>query len=342
MLTPLSPTSDPFAHRLQLFTGKGGVGKSSLVAALALSAARRGHRPLIVELGHRASMEAVFGQGPIGYTPHDVGRGVMAMNLGVEGALVDYVADNLRLGGLAKLVLENGALSRFLYAAPGVTEVVTLSKLRQLAFERRAEGDARWHPIYVDLDATGHALMLLELPRVLDGLIGAGPLRRLLASVSALIADPDQTLLHLVTLPTELPIQETLELYRQLDRGHKVQLGRLYVNQVPDEPLSYRAVSAMDELSRAAIVQDDRELMSDLALARVALRRYAQVTDQLSRLAAEVRIPVVRLPRIATGEVTLEELERLGELAAQGLHEGGLKEPATPDRGSMPPREVGR
>ncbi|MCA9632956.1 MAG: hypothetical protein KC766_35130 [Myxococcales bacterium] len=316
MITPLSPARDPFAHRLQLFTGKGGVGKSTLVAALAIEAARRGMRPLVVELGHRASMEAVFGQGPIGYEPHDLGRGVSAMNLGVEGALADYVADNLRLGGFAKLVLDNKALKRFLYAAPGVAEVVTLSKLKSLVEMRKADGKPCWHPIYVDLDATGHALMLLELPRVLDGLVGAGPLRRLLASVSDLLADSDRVVLNLVTLPTELPVQETLELYENLDREHRIQLGRLYVNQVPSEPLTYQALSVVDDLSEAALRAGDVELGDDIALGRAALRRFGRVRDQLKRLAARVRIPVVELPRLTTGEVSLQELERLGRMAA--------------------------
>jgi len=316
VITPLSPAGDPFAHRLQLFTGKGGVGKSTLVAALALEAARRGMRPLVVELGHRASMEAVFGQGPIGYSPHDVGRGVSAMNLGVEGALGDYVADNLRLGGFAKVVLDNSALKRFLYAAPGVAEVVTLGKLKSLVEMSGADGAPAWHPIYVDLDATGHALMLLELPRVLDGLVGAGPLRRLLSSVSDLLADPNRVVLNLVTLPTELPVQETLELYHSLDQQHRVQLGRLYVNQVPPEPLSYQALSAVEDLAAAASRAGDRELSDDIALGRAALRRFGRVSEQLKRLAAAVRIPLVALPRLTTGEVSLQDLERLGQLAA--------------------------
>lgn len=323
-MTPLSPSGDLFAHRLQLFTGKGGVGKSSVVAALALEAAERGYRPLVVELGHRASMEAVFGQGPIGYQPHPVGHGVHAMNLGVEGALGDYVADQLKLGSLAKLILDNQALHRFLYAAPGVPEVVTLNKLRALVEAPASKGqilpggmNALWHPIYVDLDATGHALMLLELPRVLHGLIGASPLRRLIARVSELLADSDLTILHLVTLPTELPVQETVELYSALASGHRVQLGRLFVNQVPGEPLSYAALSALEDLTDAAFRAGDAQLSDDIALGRTALRRYARVRDQLKRLRSQVNIPVVELPQLARGDINLQALGSLGKIAAR-------------------------
>ena len=122
--------------------------------------------------------------------------------------------------------------------------------------------------------------------------------------------------LNLVTLPTELPVQETLELYENLDREHRIQLGRLYVNQVPSEPLTYQALSVVDDLSEAALRAGDVELGDDIALGRAALRRFGRVRDQLKRLAARVRIPVVELPRLTTGEVSLQELERLGRMAA--------------------------
>ena len=84
--------SDPFASRLSLFTGKGGVGKSTVVAAVALEARRRGLRPLVVELGHRASMQSIFGAGRIGHAPTEVAPGVHASNVDLEHALADYVA----------------------------------------------------------------------------------------------------------------------------------------------------------------------------------------------------------------------------------------------------------
>lgn len=317
-MTPLSPTRDPFAHRIQLFTGKGGVGKSTLVASLAVEAVRRGYRPLVVELGHRASMEAVFGEGPIEYRPRQLAPGVSAMNLELQGALMDYMTEHIRFEGVARFVLDNKPLQRFFYAAPGVAEVATLNKLRALEAQQDAGGNPAYHPIFVDLDATGHALMLLELPRVLDGLVGAGPLRKLLLSVADLLADPDKVILNLVTLPTELPVQETIELYERLEREHRVQLGRLYVNQVPSEPLSYLGISVMDEVAAAAQRARDFELLDDVALGRSALRRYGRVLEAVERLRQEIKLPMVQLPRLTTGELSVADLRHMGRLAVEG------------------------
>jgi anion-transporting ArsA/GET3 family ATPase len=102
----LHAAHDPFAPRLQLFTGKGGVGKSSVAAALALALARSGQRPLLVELGHRASMQSVLGSGKIGYEPHEAARGVWAMNIDFEPALIDYLSEHVRVRAIGKAIAE--------------------------------------------------------------------------------------------------------------------------------------------------------------------------------------------------------------------------------------------
>ena len=115
-----------------MFTGKGGVGKTTLVAALATEAARRGRRPLVIELGHRASMEAVFGVGEVGYVPRDIGRGVHAMNLDFESALAEYFEEHIPIQRVAKTIMKNKTLQKFFHAAPSVSEVATLNKISAL------------------------------------------------------------------------------------------------------------------------------------------------------------------------------------------------------------------
>lgn len=290
---------DPFATRLSLFTGKGGVGKTTVVAALATEAARRGRRPLIVELGHRASMQAVFGVPSIGHTPVEVSAGVFATNIDLDAALRHYIADHVPIAALAARIAESQSMARFFEAAPAVGEVLTLQRLEQLL-------EGPWDPVLVDFDATGHALMFLELPRVFDGLVSDGPVHRLLESFARLLSDPERTALHLVTLAAALPVQETVELYRTLRDEHAVRRGMLFVNRVPAAPSS-----STDDIARwLERLPETHPATTDLALLAAQHRHHARAESQLDRLRAEVDMPLVPLP-----EQSRLDLEALGRLA---------------------------
>lgn len=305
--------SDPWSSRLSLFTGKGGVGKSTVVAAVALEAARRGQAPLVVELGHRASMQAIFGVSEVAHAPKEVAPGVHATNVDLDRTLADYLARHVPIGALARRIARSPALRRFFEAAPAVVEVLTLWRLEQLLAEPGPEGP-RWHPVLVDFDATGHAMMFLELPRVLEGLAPSGPLRAVVDSFASLLSDPERTRLHIVTLPGRLPVRETLELAARLRAEHAVPLGTLFVNRVPDDPLpagAARLLGARRSVGRSI----DPGLEADLELAVRALGRHAAMRAELDRLAS-VPLPRVELPELRS------PLDR-NSLAALGRAAGG-------------------
>lgn len=308
-------------RRMLLFTGKGGVGKTTIVASLALEAARRGRRPLIVELGHRASMESVFGVDTIGYAPTEVGGGVWAMNLDFEEALAEYLEEHIPVKRVARTIIRNKTLQKFFHAAPSVAEVATLNKLSALEGERGPQG-YRWDPIFVDLDATGHAIMLLNLPSVMDGLIGDGPMRRLIDGFSSLLTDPRRTVLSLVTLPLELPAQETVELYERLAKHHDVPLGALFVNQVPPRPLSPKQAGMLDRLEHQARKFEINTLVDDVAIARRAMRYHANARAQINRLRRDVPLPIVELSTIASRALDIETVAAMGEQTLALLDQG--------------------
>ena len=311
---PTTPSAALLGRRLLLFTGKGGVGKTTVVAALALEAARAGRRPLIVELGHRASMEGVFATDRIGYEPREVGRGVWAMNLDFESALAEYFEEHIPVKRVARAIMRNKTLQKFFDAAPSVAEVATLNKLSLLEAERDPadRSKPRWDPLLVDLDATGHAIMLLNLPSVMNGLIGDGPMRRLIDGFSSLLTDRRRTVLSLVTLPRELPAQETLELWQRLSKHHDVALGTLFVNQVPPRPLSPAEAGLLDQLQARAQAESFETLVDDVALARRAMRYHANARAQINRMRKEIGMPMVEVPTV-TGQLDLDALDGLGK-----------------------------
>jgi len=300
---------------IQLFTGKGGVGKTTLTAALAIEAAARGQHPLIVELGHRASMEAVFGVSGIGHEPKDVGFGVHAMNVDNRETLVDYLTEAVRVRAIARRIMSNAVLDRYFDMAPAVAELGTLNTLRALARAER-KGRPLWRPIFVDLDATGHALMLLEMPHVFDIVTRSGPLRRALDNIVAMLTDPAMAVMHLVTLPAELPVQETVELYRRLVAEGRVTLGKVYINKLSDAPISPTELALLEVLEAKARSAGDEALARDCSLGRRAARIHAASLAQVRRLAAEAPRQQVILPELPV--IDSQALARLGSLAAAG------------------------
>jgi anion-transporting ArsA/GET3 family ATPase len=296
--------------RLHLFTGKGGVGKTTLVAALALAAAERGARPVIVELGHRSSLASVLGLAPgaIGHAPTEVGRGVWASNVSLEHALADYLARRVRSRALASRIASSRGLGTFFEAAPAVPEL--------LALEHVAELGTRFDLVLVDLDATGHALMFLELPALLAQIAPAGPISELVRGLGAILGDAERTRVHLVTLPLALSIEETLELESELAR-RRVPIGTVVVNRRAERPLAPDEEPEARALLEGELPPADREALS---LALEGTRRWDRESLALEALSRTAH-PRVVLPELEhSGEaLSHASLARLGALAQRVL-----------------------
>jgi arsenite-transporting ATPase len=302
-----APTREPLARPVQFFTGKGGVGKSTVLGALAMAAARGGKRPLIVELGIHTSSSHLFHSPNVGYEPSEVAPGVHATRVQFEPALVDYITFRLKLRPIATLVAKNNWLRRLFMAAPGVDEIVTLHRVAQLA----AEG--RWDPILVDLESTGHALMFFDLPSVLEVFLKDGPLRQVLDSATGLVQDEQRTAVHIVTVPEPLAVNETIQLYRGLRAREDLHLGCLFINRIPRGWLSedeQRLVNA--ELQGASAGQPWEP---DLALAEYLTRRRQTADKCLRGLRRDVDLPMMTFD--AQSEDSLTIIEALSQAIEQ-------------------------
>lgn len=300
--------SPPLERRLQLFTGKGGTGKTTLVAALGLAHAARGRRPLLLELGHRASLAPVLGAGAIDHQVREVVPGVFATNLDPREAVRALVERALPTRVTGRL-LRSGPVRVFLDAAPGVVEVATLDRIRHLVDE------TDFDPVLVDADATGHTRMLFALHDVLASLGVRGAIATLLDRVTGLFASPEIAATHLTTLPTSLALEETLELWRELRATGQVALGHALVNRV--EGGEAEDFDEGELASRERSLATDPALASAVALLRVDAERWARastVRDRLRdhgaepRLVAEIDAPV--LDRDHLREIGLRLLER--------------------------------
>ena len=185
------------SQRLVVVTGKGGVGKTAVAAALARAAVAANRRVLAVEVG-RGRLGALLGAARGGLEPRPVSPGLAMATVEPEDALGDFVHGVLRIRMLSRRLLESTSFQVLAAAAPGLPEFLVLQKL-QAWLDARRLGRTVYDLIVVDAPASGHSLPLLAAPRTLGALARLGPVGDTLRVIGATLADPATTLVCLVT-----------------------------------------------------------------------------------------------------------------------------------------------
>ncbi len=287
-------------RRLLFFTGKGGVGKSTIAAATALLAASIGKRVLLVEVDAKGDVPAQFERAPVGFTPQEIHPGVLAMAMDTEASLQEYLKLNLRVPVLGRL----GPLARVLdfvaTAAPGVKEILTIGKI---AWDVRESigGRADYDLVVVDASATGHIVAQLGAADAIRELVDVGPLRNQTQWVSDLLADPRTTAVNVVTTPEEMPVAETIELVARLRAELDVPLGAVIVNRVLPELFTHADEETFEALrtdpGRGALTAGagpGTTAVLDAARLAVSLRRTRAA--HLEHLRHAVDLPLLYVP----------------------------------------------
>jgi anion-transporting ArsA/GET3 family ATPase len=296
----IGPAPDLLDRRLLFFTGKGGVGKSTVAAATALLASNIGKRVLLVEVDAKGDVPAQFEQRPVGFTPREVHPGVLAMAMDTEAALQEYLKLNLRVPVLGRVGPLAKALDFVASAAPGVKEILTIGKICwevREAIEGRSDIDL----VVVDATATGHIVAQLGAPAGIRELVDVGPVRTQTQWLSEMLEDPAITAVNIVTTPEEMPVAETIELVGRLRTELSVPLGTVVVNRVLPELFTHADEAAFEALREpdAQAVLEARAgtgstVVLDGARLAVSLRRTRAV--HLERLLEAVDLPLLYLP----------------------------------------------
>jgi anion-transporting ArsA/GET3 family ATPase len=216
-------------RRLVVVTGKGGTGKSTLSAALALAAARLGKKVLVCEVVARERVSDFFGRPPSGTQIRELLPNLYSVHVRPREAMREYALMTLKYETLYKIAFENAAARYFLAAAPSLAEIVMLGKVWWHASQDMERGRLRWDLVILDAPATGHGLTFLTVPEVFLRLVQDGPLARDMRGMQSLLADPAKCSVCIVTLPEEMPANEAIELDRSL-RAHSFPSGPLFLN----------------------------------------------------------------------------------------------------------------
>jgi anion-transporting ArsA/GET3 family ATPase len=300
------------ASRLAIVAGKGGVGKTTVSAALARAAARAGRDALIVEVEGKNGLAMQFERPELAYdestmwAPGDPpgAATVTARALTPDDALLEYLADH-GLDRISRRLVRSGALEIVSTAAPGIKDILLLGKVKQL---ERASGDRL---VVLDTPASGHAVTFLRAPRALLDTVHAGPINTQASEALDLITDPSRCRVLLVTIPEETPVSELIETAYRLEDELGIALGPVVVNGVMSD------AAALDEERMAAAVDaasaflEPGEIDALARAGRFARARSVLQREQLERLARELPLPQLRLPSLpglAIGRLSVDHL----------------------------------
>jgi anion-transporting ArsA/GET3 family ATPase len=305
-------------RRLLFVTGKGGVGKTTVAAALGLLGARQGKRTLVCEVDAKGTLAGAYECGPLAFAPRLVSPSLWAMAMNTEDSLREYLALQLRIPLLARI----GPLARTLdfvaSAAPGVREILTVGKL---CYEVRED---HYDLVVVDAVATGHIVGQLSAPQAINDMVQVGVVREQTRWMLDILDDPDRTGLLIVTSPEEMPVSETIELAGRLHDHTKVDLAAVVVNRVLPELFGRDEEAVFDRLRRPrAVAALMREIGSgagpvlDAAELAVTLRRTRAVHLGELRRALPPELPLVYVPELFARtpgmRVTAQMADRLAE-----------------------------
>lgn len=206
-------------RQLVVVTGKGGVGKTSLTAALGRLLAGRGHRTLLLEVDPRESLHQLLGTEPSGGAVVKAGGKLSLQNLQPRAVVEGLVREKVKLGVLAKRIIASPAFQHFVDGAPGLREMAVLGyALRTVQGEYRHKADI----VVLDAPATGHGASMLAAPQLLADMVAGGQLGEMAGALAGFVADPARCGVIIATLAEEMPVQETIELITLL----KARLGR--------------------------------------------------------------------------------------------------------------------
>ncbi|WP_405101410.1 ArsA-related P-loop ATPase [Micromonospora sp. NBC_01412] len=310
------PTGAEWPARLHVVTGKGGTGKTSVAAALAMALATEGRRTLLVEVEGRQGIAQLFGVDPLPYAERRLtdapgGGEVWALTVDAEEALLEYLDMFYKLGAAGRALRKFGAIDFATTIAPGLRDVLLTGKVKEAT--TRTVGQRRaYDAVVLDAPPTGRIGRFLNVTAETARLAKVGPIKTQSEGVAALLRSP-MTAVHVVTLLEEMPVQETVDAIAELTQlGFPV--GRVVVNAARPPRPAGRAVSAA-ELKRglvAAGLPADRNTVAGLAAeARDQLIRR-ELEDSLRAELVELGLPLTELPLLPDGvdRAGLETLAR--------------------------------
>ncbi len=310
-----------FDRRFMLVTGKGGVGKSTVTAILGLLSARAGARTLICELDAHERIAPMLGHPPVGGEVTEIEENLSVVDIRPSMAMEEYALMKLRFRALYRLVFENPLVESLVRFVPGVNDLLMLGKAFNHERETDDAGRPVWDRVIIDAPATGHGITFFRLPKIIRDAVPAGNMHREAADMWALLTDPRRTAVHLVSLPEELPVQETRELHARLADDLGIPLGALVINMLPERPFEGPLAEAFDGVDEPG----DPRLRRLWTAARIRAGRAANA-EQHARALREMGLPTIELPQRPARALDRAAIDALAERFATQVSDPGTSD----------------
>jgi anion-transporting ArsA/GET3 family ATPase len=299
----------PLDKRLLFVTGKGGVGKSTVALALGLAAARRGKRAIICEIASQEHASRVFHRNEVGYHEVEIADDLFAISIDPDEAMREYVLLQVKVKAMRDLLFRTKIFTYLAAATPGLRELVTIGKIWELALdERKVKRGRPYDLVIVDAPATGHGVGFLETPRTFARIARVGPMHAQANALDSFICNHRRTGVVLVSLPEEMPVNESAQLEERLLDEVGVSVDRVYMNGLYPERFSE------EEAARLENATANGSVGAAIGAAMGQYRRALSQRRQLARLRELLTSDVSTLPFVFRPELGMDEISELAEL----------------------------
>jgi anion-transporting ArsA/GET3 family ATPase len=306
----VSPLCSLLDKRLIVVTGKGGVGKTTVSAALGLLAARSGKRAIVAEVSEQERLSGLFGRRALGHREGVLADGLHGISIDPRRAKEEWLRYQLKSSALAGLLGGSRIFQYLTAAAPGVDELVTIGKVWDLAqLERRVGGTRPYDIAIVDSPATGHGVALLRAPRTYAQIARVGPIAKQANGIHKFLTDPASTGVVAVALPEEMPVNETIDLRLSLRADMGMEIETVVVNAVLPQRFDAKEAKRLAKPSGKA----SEPARAAVAAALAEHTRAKEQREEIARLRRDAEAPVVTLPFLFEpdlGAAQVEELSR--------------------------------
>ena len=312
--------------KILIVSGKGGVGKTTIAAALALVATRNGRKVCIAEVDRKGTLPSLFGGPSLTYEPAELLPDLWGLNIVPEDALAEYLQVQYHMRRISKVFTSTHFVDFITTAAPGLKDILVLGKIWYLEQNRGGGTTHDFDTIVVDAPAAGHMMTFFSAPVGLADAVRVGPVRRQSEWLVQMLRDPKRSRVHLVTLPEEMPVAETLETGDAIVGRLEMNLGTVFANAVYSQLFSREEERALEDIGHrrlenmlieargVGLALDGEELRALIGYARFLSARRGIQQTHLKRLRKGTNESVVDLPFLFSAGLALPDIETLADV----------------------------